>query len=93
VSCARPHCHGEAMTGSETLTAGSTQISVLIGAPVATVAADATLHQVADALAAAGVGALVVSDGACDGGRGDRLGARHRAGARQEAGPGDDAGE
>lgn len=38
-------------------------VSELIGGPVAWVAPDATLHEVADALVAAGVGALVVGDG------------------------------
>lgn len=52
------------MTG--TANAGSTQVSVLIGSPVVRVAPDATLHQVADALVAACVGALVVSNGASD---------------------------
>jgi CBS domain-containing protein len=56
------------MTG--TANAGSTQVSVLIGSPVARVAPDATLHEVADALVAAGVGALVVSNGASDGAAG-----------------------
>ena len=55
---------------TDTANAGSTQVSVLIGSPVATVAPDATLHEVADALAAAGVGALVMSNGASDGAAG-----------------------
>ena len=55
---------------TDTANAGSTQVSVLIGSPVARVAPDATLHEVADALVAAGVGALVVSNGASDGAAG-----------------------
>jgi len=42
---------------------GSMVVWELIGGPVAWVAPDATLHEVADALVAAGVGALVVGDG------------------------------
>lgn len=42
---------------------GSDAVSLLVGSPVATVAPDATLHEVADALVAADVGALVVTDG------------------------------
>jgi CBS domain-containing protein len=41
---------------------GLTPVSVLIAAPIAKVAPDATLFDVADALRAASVGALVVSD-------------------------------
>jgi CBS domain-containing protein len=42
---------------------GSMAVSELIGGPVAWVAPDASLLEVADALVAAGVGALVVGDG------------------------------
>jgi CBS domain-containing protein len=41
---------------------GSASVSTLIGAPVAGVAPDATVDQVADAMVAAGVGALIVAD-------------------------------
>jgi CBS domain-containing protein len=40
-----------------------TSVSMLIAAPVAKVALDATILEVADAMTAASVGALVVSDG------------------------------
>jgi CBS domain-containing protein len=40
-----------------------TSVSMLIAAPVAKVAPDATILEVADAMTAASVGALVVSDG------------------------------
>jgi CBS domain-containing protein len=43
---------------------GSTPVSLLIGSPVATVSPEATLHEVADAMVANGVGALVVAAGA-----------------------------
>jgi CBS domain-containing protein len=43
--------------------AGLITMSALIGDQVARVADDATLHAVADALVAAGVGALVIGDG------------------------------
>lgn len=52
--------------GAEDVMPGSTSISTLIGAPVAGVAPDANLHEVADAMVAAGVGALIVNDGARD---------------------------
>jgi CBS domain-containing protein len=55
---------------TDTANAGSTQVSLLIGAPVARVSADATLHEVADALVAEGVGALVLSSGASAGAAG-----------------------
>ena len=55
---------------TDTANAGSTQVSVLVGSPIARVAPDATLHEVADALVAAGVGALVVSNRASDGAAG-----------------------
>lgn len=42
--------------------AGSTPISMLTGDPVARVAADATVADVAEALVARGVGAMVVGD-------------------------------
>jgi CBS domain-containing protein len=42
---------------------GTMAVSELIGGPVAWVAPEASLHEVADALVAAGVGALVVGDG------------------------------
>jgi CBS domain-containing protein len=42
---------------------GSDKVSLLIGAPVATVRPDATLYQVADTMQASCVGALVVSAG------------------------------
>jgi CBS domain-containing protein len=42
---------------------GASSISVLIAAPIAKVAPDATLFEVADAMKAASVGALVMSDG------------------------------
>jgi CBS domain-containing protein len=42
---------------------GSMAVAELIGGPVAWVAPDASLVEVADALVAAGVGALVVGDG------------------------------
>jgi CBS domain-containing protein len=42
---------------------GLTSVSILIAAPVAKVALDATILEVADAMTAASVGALVVSDG------------------------------
>jgi CBS domain-containing protein len=45
-----------------------TPVSVLIAAPIAKVAPDATLFEVADALRTASVGALVVSDGGGAGG-------------------------
>ena len=41
---------------------GSEMVSQLIGAPVRTVAPNATLHDVADAMVASSVGALVVSE-------------------------------
>jgi CBS domain-containing protein len=41
---------------------GSERVSQLIGAPVRRVTPDATLHDVADAMVAASVGALVVSE-------------------------------
>ena len=53
------------MTGGENVE--SMQISVLAGAPIAGVAPDATLEEVAEAMVAAGVGALVISDGPGDG--------------------------
>jgi CBS domain-containing protein len=56
------------MTGDSN--AGSMQVSVLIGTPIAGVAPDASLYEVADALVAAGVGALVLSNGARDGAAG-----------------------
>jgi CBS domain-containing protein len=68
LSTGHPSAHSGDMTG--TANAGSTQVSVLVGSPVARVAPDATLHEVADALVAAGVGALVVSNGASDGAAG-----------------------
>ena len=43
---------------------------MLIGAPIARVAPDATLEEVAEAMAVAGVGALVLSDGTGDGAAG-----------------------
>jgi CBS domain-containing protein len=43
--------------------AGSTPVSVLAAAPIARVCRDATLHDAADALARAGIGALVVGAG------------------------------
>jgi CBS domain-containing protein len=43
--------------------AGEITMVALIGDQIARVAADASLHAVADALVAAGVGALVVGDG------------------------------
>jgi CBS domain-containing protein len=48
---------------------GSERVSLLIGTPVVTVSPDATLHDVADAMAAYCVGALVLSErrGAADG--------------------------
>jgi CBS domain-containing protein len=49
------------MTGG--VNSGSMLVSVLIGAPIFRVAPDASLHEVSDALVAAGVGALVVGDG------------------------------
>ena len=42
---------------------GSETVAQLIGAPVRTVAPDASLHDAADAMAAASVGALVLSEG------------------------------
>lgn len=42
---------------------GSERVAQLIGAPVRTVAPDASLHDAADAMAAASVGALVLSEG------------------------------
>ena len=42
---------------------GSERVSQLIGAPVCSVAPDATLHDVADAMVVSSVGALVVSEG------------------------------
>jgi CBS domain-containing protein len=42
---------------------GSDLVSLLIGAPVASVASDATISEVADAMVAASVGALIVDDG------------------------------
>jgi CBS domain-containing protein len=56
------------MTGGENVE--SMQISVLAGAPIAGVAPDATLEEVAEAMVAAGVGALVISDGPGDGATG-----------------------
>ncbi|HZA78136.1 MAG TPA: CBS domain-containing protein [Acidimicrobiales bacterium] len=56
------------MTGGPNV--GSMQVSVLIGAPIAMVAPDATLEEVAEAMVAAGVGALVLSDAAGDGAAG-----------------------
>jgi CBS domain-containing protein len=49
------------MTGP--YSAGSTPVSVFAAAPIVRVGSDATLHDAADALAAAGVGALVVGSG------------------------------
>jgi CBS domain-containing protein len=51
------------------LSPGSDRVSLLIGAPVARVSPDATLHEVADAMQASGVGALVVGQrrGSADG--------------------------
>jgi CBS domain-containing protein len=48
---------------TDTNPAGAMTMSALIGDQIARVAADAPLHAVADALVAAGVGALVVGDG------------------------------
>jgi CBS domain-containing protein len=48
---------------SDCTSLGLTPVSVLIAAPIAKVPPDATLFEVADALRAASVGALVVSDG------------------------------
>lgn len=45
-----------------TVNAGSTPISALIGAPVATVEPDASLHEVADALSDHAIGAMLVLD-------------------------------
>jgi CBS domain-containing protein len=55
---------------TEDVVPGSTSVSTLIGAPVAGVAPDANLHEVADAMVAAGVGALIVSNGNRDGAAG-----------------------
>jgi len=52
------------------VTVGSMSVSALIGAPIAGVAPDATLEEVADAMVAAGVGALVVSEGSGEGAAG-----------------------
>jgi CBS domain-containing protein len=52
---------------TEDLIPGSTSVSTLIGAPVVGVAPDASLHEVADAMVAAGVGALIVTHGNGDG--------------------------
>ena len=56
------------MTGGANV--GSMRVSVLIGAPIARVAPDATLEDVAEAMVAAGVGALVISDDPGDGAAG-----------------------
>lgn len=56
------------MTGGENVE--SMQVSVLAGAPIARVAPDATLEEVAEAMIAAGVGALVISDDPGDGAAG-----------------------
>jgi CBS domain-containing protein len=48
---------------TETNPAGAITMSALIGDQIARVAADASLYAVADALEAAGVGALVMGDG------------------------------
>ena len=55
---------------TEDVVPGSTSVSTLIGAPVAGVAPDANLHEVADAMVAAGVGALIVTNGNRDGAAG-----------------------
>jgi CBS domain-containing protein len=55
---------------TEDVVPGSTLVSTLIGAPVAGVAPDANLHEVADAMVAAGVGALIVTNGNRDGAAG-----------------------
>jgi CBS domain-containing protein len=49
---------------------GSTSVSTLIGTPVVGVGPDANLHEVADAMVAAGVGALILTDGNPDGAAG-----------------------
>jgi CBS domain-containing protein len=49
---------------------GFDAVSLLIGAPVAMVAPDATLHEVSDAMVAASVGALVVREEDGDGAAG-----------------------
>jgi CBS domain-containing protein len=55
---------------TEHVVPGSTSVSTLIGAPVAGVAPDANLHEVADTMVAAGVGALIVTNGNRDGAAG-----------------------
>ena len=55
---------------TEDVVPGSTSVSTLIGAPVAGVPPDANLHEVADAMVAAGVGALIVTNGNRDGAAG-----------------------
>ncbi len=47
---------------TEYLVRGSAPVSTLIGTPVVGIAPDADLHEVADAMVAAGVGALIVMD-------------------------------
>jgi CBS domain-containing protein len=48
---------------TEDVTPGSTLVATLIGTPVEGVARDASLYEVADAMVAAGVGALIVTNG------------------------------
>jgi CBS domain-containing protein len=48
---------------TDATSSGSVPIAMLIGDPVAKISPTATLHEVADALVSAGVGALVVAEG------------------------------